>query len=656
MPRAASSDLARRTRPTTASHDGQGAAPAGRRGALALTWLLALPLGACGGASPAAAPTTYSVGVLITSQVAAGESFRFSLQSSAQFAIVQQGGVEVKFAEPLPAGTAYTVSQTDGPRSCTFSSNRTGTLAANVTVTADCGRPPTLTNLSGNFWGPVGAQVVLKLNGGGDLQVTVPPFGGGHDPYNLVSFSFATPLLDGAAYQVTLASQPAGQRCRVYAGASGTLPAAAASVRVGCEHLQELVSRSADESVRATFFESSAPSLGGDDVWGEGRFVAYVSSAANLAGNTAAHRQVFWRDRFTGQTVLLSAGPGGVEGDGDSFAPAVSADGLHVVFESHATNLVAGDTNGVRDVFLWAADGGIFPTGLERVSVDAVGVEANGESLEPAVSADGGVVAFSSGASNLAPGVSGTSTVNVYRWERATAAVALVSADAGGAGVGGARPALSEDGQRLAYCSSSAAIVPGDTNGLWDIFVRDEVSGTTSRVSLTQGGGERNQGTESASRVVAPALSGDGRFVAYATTASNVVAGDTNGAQDVFVVDTSTGAVVRASLSSAGAQGDADSPIGQGERVALSFDGSLVAFSSNATTLGATAGQVLLRDLAGGRTTLLSTGNTGFVGPPSLSRTGAYAAYGASSPLDPRFTSSGLFATFTGLTDAYFWR
>jgi Tol biopolymer transport system component len=317
--------------------------------------------------------------------------------------------------------------------------------------------------------------------------------------------------------------------------------------------------------------------------YGEGRFSVFVSNAAGMvSGISNASRQVYWHDALTGETRLVSASADGVAGNGDSGAPAISADGLTVAFESDASNLVTGDTNGVRDVFVRAMFVSTDP--VRRVSVGAAGVQANSESFDATLSGDGSVVAFSSGASNLTPGVSGTSTINVYRRDLGTSTNTLASAHVNtGAGVGGSKPALSEDGKRLAFYSFSSNIVAGDVNGLWDIFVFDAGTGQRTRVSLTNSGGERNQGTESASREVAPAISGNGRFVAFATTASNMVDGDTNSAQDVFVVDTQTGKVVRASVDGAGAQGttqgNADSPSTQGERPALSYDGAWVAFS-----------------------------------------------------------------------------
>ncbi len=635
----------------------------------ALAWVLCALLSACGGGGDTPAPpappapnvSTFTVSVNLNA-VGAGETFQFSLGT--QSLSLTQAGVATNFSTALASGSAYTVSQTSGPRTCTLSGNRTGTITANVAVTADCGQPPASTALIGTLRGPLGVSVVLQNNGGDDLAATVLRSPGVTDHYDETPFSFPTRQLDGSAYQVSIKTKPAGQTCSVYKGAMGTMPVGAATVRVGCEHTFDLVSRSTDNAVKGSFFDSSAPVLGGAAVavgsttqgYGEGRFVAFVSNAAGLAGSTGARRQVFWRDNLTGETKLISASAAGVQGDGDSFAPAISADGLRVAFESYASNLVANDTNGVRDVFVWSAVSQGSQQVITRVSVATSGAEANAESYEPTLSGDGRVVAFSSGASNLSTGVSGINTINVYRRDLVSGATTLVTRGLAGSGVGGARPMLSEDGQRLAFYSFAADLVVGDGNGLWDIFVLDATTGGLQRVSLTAGGGERNQGSESASRVVAPAISGDGKWVAFATTATNMVAGDTNGLQDVFVVNIATGAVSRASVTSAGVQGDGDSPIGQGERPSLSYDGSFVAFSTAAGNLGAAAGNAMVRNMANGALLALSAQTSGSVGAPVLSRTGAYSVFGASTALDVRFASnSGLFSRFTGLQRAWWW-
>lgn len=637
--------------------------------ALALT----LALAACGGggdsatgATPSPTPTptptpppasTYTVGVTVNA-VGAGESFAFAL--GAQSIAVTQGGVSVKFGTALANGSAYTVNQTSGPRTCTLSANRTGTIAANVEVTADCGAVPGQSALKGEVRGPVGATVVLRTATGETTTATVPPLAGSNDAYNAVAFTFATARPDGSAYTLSVQTAPSGQTCRVYKGATGTLPVADTAVKVGCEWTQDLVSLNTGNTVRGTFFESVTPVIGGDAFWGEGRFVAFQSSA-DLGGNPAGRRQIWWRDRLSGETRLISAAADGTAGNGDSFSPAISEDGLTIAFESYATNLVANDTNGVRDIFVWSAAGGTLPTGVTRQSVGAGGVEANSESFSPTVSADGKVIAFSSGASNLTAGVSGISTINTYRRDIAAGSNTLLSLGPNGQGVGGDRTSISADGNKVAFWSFASNIAAGDTNGLWDIFVYDHTAGTRQRVSLTSTGGERNQGNESASRVVSPAISGDGRFVAYATTATNVVPGDTNGLQDVFVVTLATGAVQRVSVTAAGVQGNADSPIGQGEKPAISRDGTWVAYSTTANNLGGAItttgiGNVLMTNRVTGEVRLVSNQTSiGSVGVPTISLNGAYVAFGASTPLDARFNGSGLFVNFTDQARAWNW-
>ncbi|MEO8154957.1 MAG: hypothetical protein ABI605_17975 [Rhizobacter sp.] len=528
--------------------------------------------------------------------------------------------------------------------------------------------PPasTGTPVTGFVRAPIGTQLVLQANGAA-LPVTVArSTGNSTDAYDAFGFTFPALLAAATPYTLAVQTPPAGQTCSVYKGASGTLPVVQANVLVGCEYDYDLISRSSNDTAIGTYYDSSAPVVGGSNepigattqAYGEGRFVAFVSSAAGLAGNTNAHRQVFWRDNLTGETKLVSANAAGAEGNGDSWAPSISADGLAVAFESYATNLVVGDTNGVRDVFGWVTTD---PTGIERLSVGAGGVQANSESFGPTVSGDGRVVAFSSGASNLTAGVSGISTINVYRRDVINGTNTLISANAAGTGVGGSMPALSEDGLRLAFYSFASNITAGDTNGLWDIFVYDHSTASRTRVSLTSTGGERNQGTESASRVVAPTISGNGRYVAFATTATNMVPGDTNGMQDAFVVDTQTGAVTRASVSSAGAQANADSPQGQGERLGLSYDGTWVSFTSLANNLGAGNGtstgvtNALMHNRVTGETKALTYVTNSSVGPTVMSRNAAYVVFGGGVAFDARFNSSGLFSRYTGASPAWWW-
>lgn len=505
-----------------------------------------------------------------------------------------------------------------------------------------------VSRLAGQLHGPRGTTVTLRNNGGDDLTLTVPA---GPGLYGALDFRFGQGRPAGSRYSVTIAAAPPGMTCTVYQGASGTMPAASGTLRVGCERTYDHVSRSSDDRVRALNVEAWSPQLGGSDEaigatppQGEGRYVAFVSSASGLSPD--GRRQVFWRDRQTGETRLVSAGPSGAPGDNASDSPAISADGRVVVFESTATDLVGSDTNGVSDIFLWSAD----RAGVTRVSEGPGGREADGASRSPTVSGDGGVVAFASLATNLGGKLRG-GVANVYRRSIADGTNTLVSVDLdSGEGVGGDLPSISEDGNRIAYWSMSSRITNHDTNGMWDIFVYQHNIGRQRRVSLRADGLERAQGGDSASRSVAPTLSGDGRHVAFASSSDDLVPDDTNGAQDVFVVDLDgLSNLRRVSLSSDGNEGNGASPYGLDERVAMDHDGSRVAFTTAATNLGASSSgpNVVMRDLTSGKTVAVTDG-VGSVAAPTLSRRGSHVAFGAGKALDGRFSDPGLFVFFSG--------
>src|SRR5205823_5466864 len=212
----------------------------------------------------------------------------------------------------------------------------------------------------------------------------------------------------------------------------------------------------------------------------------------------------------------------GAEANGTSFAPAISADGRFVAFPSEATNLVPGDTNGVTDVFVRDRRTGT----TERVSVSSAGAEANGTSFTPAISADGRFVAFSSDATNLV-GRDTNGAVDVFVNDRMTGMTERVSVDSTGAQANAASieqfcPALSGDGRFVAFESDATNLVPGDTNGVADVFVHDRLTATTERVSVDSAGAQANDKSDF------PAISADGSVVAFVSTASNLVPDDTN--------------------------------------------------------------------------------------------------------------------------------
>src|SRR5216117_711012 len=315
----------------------------------------------------------------------------------------------------------------------------------------------------------------------------------------------------------------------------------------------------------------------------DGRFVAFDSAATDLvAADTNGVSDVFVHDRQTGATERVSVASGGAQGNGSSgligfaFPPALSADGRFIAFISSATSLVAGDTNGATDVFVHDRQTGM----TERVSVASDGTQANEVSSYPALSADGRFVAFQSDATNLVVDDTNGAT-DVFVHDRQTGTTERVSVASGGGTQGNrnsggffAFPALSADGRLVAFQSAATNLVADDTNGATDVFVHDRQTGTTERVSVASG---RSQGNGSNA---GPVLSADGRFVAFHGTASNLVGGDTNGTTDVFVHDRQTGTTERMSVASGGTQGN-----GPSSGAALSADGSLVAFHGTASNL-----------------------------------------------------------------------
>ncbi len=300
----------------------------------------------------------------------------------------------------------------------------------------------------------------------------------------------------------------------------------------------------------------------------DGRFVAFDSYASNLvAGDTNRKGDVFVRDRLAGVTQRVSVGAGG-QAKNYSYSPAISADGRFVAFFSAASNLVAGDTNGKGDVFVRDRLAGV----TQRVSVGAGG-QANNGSYIPAISADGRFVAFYSAASNLVPGDTNMA-FDVFVRDRLAGVTRRVSVGAGGQGNDSSgNPAISADGRFVAFGSSASNLVAGDTSGTGGVFVRDRLAGVTWRVSVGVGGQASNGSG------FHPAISADGRFVAFESSASNLVAGDTNRAEDVFVRDRLAGVTRRVSVGASGqANGPSFSP-------AISPNGRSVAFGSSASNL-----------------------------------------------------------------------
>lgn len=323
-----------------------------------------------------------------------------------------------------------------------------------------------------------------------------------------------------------------------------------------------------------------------------------------------------------GPTDRVSVDSGGLEGTGPSTYPDVSSGGLFASFGSTASNLVAGDTNGAADIFVRDAEAGI----TERVSVDSAGAEANNGSYESVISDDGRFVAFRSVATNLVP--SDTNAVSdVFVHDRQTGATERVSlTNTGGqASNSSYEPAISSDGRYVAFRSRATNLVTGDSNATDDIFVRDRQTGTTERVSVTSAGAQSNGASYE------PAISGDGRYVVFRSVASNLVAGDDNAVQDIFWHDRQTGATERVSVTSAGIQATNNS-----YEPAISGDGRYAAFRSRAADLVAGDGNlrddIFVHDTQTGVTKRVSVDSAGNEGNgnssyPDLSSDGRFVVF-----------------------------
>jgi len=314
----------------------------------------------------------------------------------------------------------------------------------------------------------------------------------------------------------------------------------------------------------------------------DGRFIAFQSEASNLIGTGAdsnGFTDIFVRDHSSSTTIRASIADTGAEANGASIEPSISQDGMIVAFTSSATNLlgIGGDTNGLLDVFIHD-----FGTGdTVRVSEEPGGSEADGLSRSPAISSDGRYVAFHSSATNLlGNGEDTNNSSDIFLYDRTLASIALVSSNLSGLPANGnsISAAISSDGRYIAFTSSASDLVPSDQNGKSDVFVRDTQLLTTVRVSVDSDGNEGNG--ISGGAVGEVAISADGRFVTFKSAASNLVPGDTNNKVDIFIHDLETGRTERVSLSAEGfeANNGSGSPV-------ISAEGSYVAFISDATNL-----------------------------------------------------------------------
>ncbi|MBI3785588.1 MAG: PD40 domain-containing protein [Deltaproteobacteria bacterium] len=384
----------------------------------------------------------------------------------------------------------------------------------------------------------------------------------------------------------------------------------------------ELISISFDN--RAGNAASNGPAISAD-----GNIVAFFSDAADLIhGDTNGVRDVFVRDRRNSRTERVSVSSSGAQGDLASQAggdnPAISADGDLVAFYSKATNLVPNDNNDHADVFVRHRAAAI----TERVSLSSFAEQANDDSVNPSLDASGRLVAFQSLATNLVSN-DNNGVSDIFVKDRISGVIERVC-DGIEANAASSLPAISGDGQVVAFTSAANNLVPGDTNNRLDVFICDRRSGQITLVSASSDGVIGNGDS------ILPAISADGRFVAFKSLANNLVANDRNGLVDVFVRDVVAGTTERVSVNFLGGDSNATS-----YAPGIDCTGRFVIFGSEANNLDRDdlneVASVFLRDRATSTTFVVDVNEKG------------EQANGAALDIAPAMSCDAMFITYSSL-------
>jgi Tol biopolymer transport system component len=277
------------------------------------------------------------------------------------------------------------------------------------------------------------------------------------------------------------------------------------------------------------------------------------------------------KDLTTGELTLATISETGELTNNFSVRPPLSADGSRVAFDSGASNLDPGDTDGDLDVYVFD----VLTGDITLASTSDAGTKGNGDSLEASLSADGTKVAFTSGATNLDPADTDSSG-DVYVKDLITGDITLASTSDTGVKGSGSRPSISADGTKLAFLSSTN-LEPADTNGLTDVYVKDLATGDVTLASTSDAG---TVGEGDVNEFIRVFLSADGTVVAFESQLVNLDPADTDTLRDVYVKDLLTGDLTLASTSDVGSKSN-----GISRSPSLSADGTRVAFHSAATNL-----------------------------------------------------------------------
>ncbi len=355
-------------------------------------------------------------------------------------------------------------------------------------------------------------------------------------------------------------------------------------------------------SVLADNTQANGPSLF-PSISADGRYVAFQSSATNLVtGDANDSSDIFVKDLQSGAVTLISAAAGGAIGDDFSRDPAISADGNSVVFSSFASNLTTDDTDHFLDVFRKNVQSGQ----IDLVSKTSAGVKGDADSISdagPAISSDGRYIAFGTNATNFLPaGGDGNGKADIYRKDMTSGDLVLVSADATGT-IGNddsTSPLISADGNTVVFGSAASNLIANDTNAKLDVFAKNLTTQTVTRASVAA------DGSELASDSLNPSVNGDGTKISFVTMAA-VAAGDANQANDVYLRDISQATTTRLSTRSDGSEAP-----GGGDGGRLSPNGASVAFSSETNDFNAGDGNsladVYVKNLSAGTVTMISKG------------------------------------------------
>jgi Tol biopolymer transport system component len=400
-----------------------------------------------------------------------------------------------------------------------------------------------------------------------------------------------------------------------------------AAVLLSLASANALAGKTTRASVNALGVQANGQSVYAPSISADGSVLAFMSAASNLvSGDTNNTTDVFVTDLLAHKVTRVSVGLNGVQGNGPSWVPKLSANGRYVVFSSDASNLVAQDTNGNTDVFVY--DRSTRQT--TRVSVASVGGQGNDNSggNSSSISADGRYVAFDSDASNLVSGDSNAAT-DIFVYDRVlkqtTRASVATSKVQGNSNSGFNSTDISSDGRFVAFDSDASNLVAGDTNNSADVFVYDRSSKQTTRVSIA------TNGAQGAAWSLQPSLNADGRYVTFESAAANLVAGDSNDNSDVFVYDRQNKQTSRVSQLPNGVQGNAES-----FDSSFSIDGRYVVFRSYASNLVALdnngKADIFMYDRVGKQMSRASVDSAGRQSgadswEPSVSANGRYVAF-----------------------------